>query len=74
MDQMPAERANRPSRDPESALLSNFCSVGTMLLKYPSRRKLAEFVPDHILGHKNRNERLAIVNHERVPYEVGSYH
>ena len=48
--------------------------MGTMFLKYSGRRELAEFMPDHVLGHKDRDERLTIVNHESVPDEIRRDH
>jgi hypothetical protein len=36
----------------------------------PRRRKLAEFVADHFLGHVDRNMLMAVVDAERQPDEL----
>ena len=35
------------------------------------RGELAELVPDHVLGHEDLQELVAVVDHERVPDELG---
>src|SRR4029434_3966050 len=36
----------------------------------PRRRELAELVPDHVLGHVNRDELVAVVDRKGVTDEV----
>src|SRR4051794_25741801 len=40
-------------------------------LKGPRRRKLAQFVPHHVLGHIHRDEFLPVVHRHGVPHEFG---
>ena len=42
-------------------------------MKNARRRKLSQFMPNHILGDEYRDELLAIVNRKRMSYELGHY-
>src|SRR3712207_3534390 len=57
-----------------TALLRHLRGVRTVLLKYPRRRKLAELVTNHVLGHEDRGKNLAVVDHEGVPNEIRRHH
>src|SRR5687767_9893932 len=39
----------------------------------PRRRELAELVADHVLGHVDLHEAVAVVDHERVAHELGDH-
>src|SRR5689334_11485513 len=40
-------------------------------LEHSRRSELAQLVPDHVLGHEQLHEVLAVVHHERVTDEIG---
>src|SRR5579864_4054443 len=44
--------------------------VAGMPVEGPGRRKLAEFVADHVLGHQHRDEFVAVVDAEGQPDEL----
>src|SRR5581483_3965538 len=46
--------------------------LGGMTLEGPRGRKLAELVPNHVLGDVYRNELPAVVNGDGVPDEIGN--
>src|SRR6516164_863899 len=58
----------------ERSLFRNLCGMRTMFLKCSGRRKLAQLVPNHVLGHKNRIEDLAVVYEKCMPNEVRRNH
>ena len=45
-----------------------------MFLEGPGRRKLAQFVPDHVFRHKYGIENLAVVHQKRVSNEIRRDH
>jgi hypothetical protein len=47
--------------------------VRTVLLEDTRRRELAEFVTDHVLSDKNRNEGTSVVNVKSMSDEIWSY-
>ena len=47
--------------------------LGRVSLEQPRRRELAELVADHVLGHVDRDELLAVVHRERVPDHLGDH-
>ena len=46
----------------------------TVFLKDTRRRKLAELVADHILGHEHGDKRLAVVHQKRVADKIRRHH
>ena len=42
-----------------------------MTLEHAGRREFAELVPNHVLGHEQLREILAVVDHERVADKIG---
>ena len=48
--------------------------VRTVFLKDSRSRKLAEFMTDHVLGHKNGLENLSVMNQKRVPDKIRRHH
>src|SRR4051812_15172490 len=44
--------------------------VAGVAVECPGRRELAEFVPDHVLGHQHRNEFVAVIDAEGQPDEL----
>src|SRR5579875_3348247 len=45
--------------------------VAGVTIEGPGRSELAEFVADHILGHQDRDELVAVINAEGQPDELG---
>ena len=45
--------------------------LGRVALEQPRRRELAELVPDHVLGHVDRDELPPVVHGNRVPHHLG---
>src|SRR6185369_12087685 len=64
-----ARRAAGPPR--RSSRLLDALARGRVALEDPSHRKLAELVPDHVLGHVDRNVLLAVVHGDRQTDEIG---
>ena len=56
------------------SLLRHLGSMRTMFLKCSSRRKLAQLVPNHVLGHKDGIEDLTVVHQEGMANEVWRNH
>src|ERR1700722_17832449 len=48
--------------------------MGTMLLEGSSRRKFAQFMPNHIFSHKHRVEQLAVMHQESVTHKIRRDH
>jgi hypothetical protein len=44
-----------------------------MTVKGPGRRKLTEFMADHIFGNGDRDMLVTIIDPEREPDELGQY-
>src|ERR1019366_4579992 len=49
-----------------------FRAPTAMALEHARRRKFAELMPNHVFGHEQLHEILAVVDHERVPDKIGN--
>jgi len=48
--------------------------VRTVFLEDSGKRKLAEFMTDHVLGDENGVKNLSVVHQERVADKIWRYH
>ena len=46
----------------------------TVFLEHACRRKFAELVTDHVLGHEHGLKSLSVVNEKRVADKIRRYH